>query len=85
MEQPDTITADFIDLGAVPGAAVREFTTDKCGDQERKFVRLSARNLEIGEPGVSPAQSDPLRSEFLFKDAEERDRARSSWRRFPET
>lgn len=40
VEQPDTITADFIDLGAVPGGAVREFTTDMCGDRERKLVRL---------------------------------------------
>ncbi|KAL3905120.1 MAG: hypothetical protein SGPRY_011025 [Prymnesium sp.] len=85
VEQPDTITADFIDLGAMPGGAVREFTTDNCGDKERKFARLSTRNLDVGDPGISAAQSDPHRSQFLFRDTNERDRARSSWKRFPET
>ncbi|KAL3926660.1 MAG: hypothetical protein SGPRY_003197, partial [Prymnesium sp.] len=82
VEQPDTVVPDFIDLGETAGACVREFTTDNCGDAERKFVRLSCRNLSLPpQLAATPARHDPDRSQFNFADAEQRDRYTSSWLR----
>ena len=87
VEQPDTIVADLFDAAAWPGTEMLEFTTDQFAgnDGSRKFVRITSRNLSFEPPpGTrSGREEDPSRTHRAFRDAEARDRARSSWAPYP--
>ena len=80
VEQPQTIAPDYIDMRQLPATSVTEFHTDQWGDSPSKFVRLTTRNLRLPAPSRDTLhRSDPERSQWVFKDADARDRARSSW------
>jgi len=50
VEQSDTIVHDYLDIGDVGGAKVREFRSSGYGDERDKFIRLTLRNASIAEP-----------------------------------
>ena len=86
VEQPDTIANDFIRAENLPGVVLREYFTNWFGDKRRKFVRLVLRNAS--EPLVlhQPVPDDDVErrpGHLEYRDADERDRARSSWARLP--
>ena len=84
VEQSDTIVYDYIDLP--PEFRTYEFRTAQCGDSPDKFVRLVTRLAQLQLPpyhaSAGPCER-PTHKEY--KDAEERDRARSTWRNFHNT
>lgn len=83
-EQPDTIGHDYFALDELPDVTVIETRTSKYKDSPDKFLRLTIRNMELEPTPFPDAQAVPEvgRTQFKYKDAEERDRERSSWSRF---
>lgn len=84
VEQSDTLVADFFPSGLLPDVSVTEAHTSDFGDDTSKFVRLTHRNLQLEAPPqrAAPPYEQP-RGHEKYPSAEERDRARSSWARFP--
>ena len=84
VEQPNTIGHRFVDAGRLEGVQVHHLRTGKYGDTPDKYVRLTTRNLSIESPPYPDAPAVPKgeRPLSLYKDADERDRAKSSWRPF---
>ena len=86
VEQPDTIGHDYIDISMLEGTYVMAARTSQFGDDTDKFMRFTLRNLSIADPPLAQApvrKKDGKRSQFLFADADERDRKRSSWSQHP--
>ena len=86
VEQPDTIGHDYIDVSMLEGTYVMTVRTSQFGDDTDKFMRFTLRNLSIAEPPLPQAparKKDEKRSQFLFANADERDRKRSSWAQHP--
>ena len=83
VEQPDTLLHHVLDVGAYPGVDVLETSTAALVDGDRKFLRLTTRNLS--PPTCSGYDSPPLPRprHDRYRDPDLRDRARSSWSRFP--
>ena len=84
VEQPDTIGHDYFQFEVEHEVAVIETRSGRYGDKPDKFIRLTTRNMQL-EPAPFPDAAvvrDPGRSQFKYRDAEERDRARSSWKPF---
>ena len=87
VEQPDTIVYDYV---SVEGwAELRNFYTSQYGDSPDKFVRLALRHASIEPPTLPRAPAPQARNQFradhtTYPDQESRDRARSSWRSFPQ-
>ena len=80
VEQPDTIFGDCFDPEEWPAVELYEFRTAHYGDPTDKFVRLTTRNVRLGVPTAPFAQPTRApRSQFNYRDADERDRRRSSW------
>ena len=80
VEQPDTIFGDCFDPDEWPAVELYEFRTAHYDDPSDKFVRLTTRNVRLQAPThpFSKPERAP-RSQFNFRDADERDRIRSSW------
>ena len=85
VEQPDTITHDYLDFSRHPHVSVYNFRTSQYGDPD-KFVRLTTRNLRLPQP-IAPVRRlpEPGRSQHNYANADERDRARSTWAAHPRT
>ena len=84
VEQPDTIGHDYFQFETQHEVAVMETRSGQYGDEPDKFLRLTTRNMQL-EPPPHPNAAivrDRGRSQFKYRDADERDRARSSWRPF---
>ena len=80
VEQPDTIFGDCFDPAAWPAVELYEFRTSHYEDLTDKFVRLTTRNVCLQAPTQPFVRSQPApRSQFDYRDADERDRQRSSW------
>ena len=80
VEQPDTIFGDCFDPAAWPTVELYEFRTSHYGDPTDKFVRLTTRNVCLQAPTQPFVRSQPApRSQFDYRDADERDRQRSTW------
>ena len=82
VEQPDTIVYDFVDVDQLPDVSIHEFRTSQYGDgaDSDRFVRLATRNVNLSAPSLPPsAARDPQRSHRQFANADQRDRARSTW------
>ena len=92
VEQPDTIVYDYLDLESLEGVELIELRTAELGDTcPDKFIRLAARNFalptpEAGTSGPASATGRQRRLSIWEHDnADERDRARSTWRDKPRT
>ena len=83
VEQPDTLLHHMLDVRAYTGVVVLETSTAALGDADRKFLRLTMRNF--ASPTLSDYDPPPLPRPHhqRYRDPDLRDRARSSWRRFP--
>ena len=83
VEQPDTLLHHVLDVSLYPNVDVVETTTAALGDIDRKFLRLTMRNFS--NLAVSDYDPPPLPRprQYRYRDPDMRDRARSSWRRFP--
>ena len=80
VEQPDTLFGDCFDPDEWPAVELYEFRTAHYDDPSDKFVRLTTRNVRLQAPTRPFAQPDRApRSQFDYRDADERDRVRSSW------
>ena len=80
VEQPDTIFGDCFDPDAWAAVELYEFRTAHYDDPSDKFVRLTTRNVRLQAPTHPFSQPDRVpRSQFDYRDADERDRVRSSW------
>ena len=80
VEQPDTIVGDCFDPDEFSAVELYEFRTSHYGDPSDKFVRLTTRNVRLQAPTHPFAKPERApRSQFNYRDAEERDRQRSSW------
>ena len=82
IEQPDTVAHDYIDVSSMPGVSVLNTRTSAFGDKRDKFLRLTFVNKERPDVGwCSPFDknkgSRPSMREY--RNADERDRARSTW------
>ncbi len=66
-------------------ATLLETTTSEFGDLDRKFLRLAVRNLSLPPPQHFRPAKMPRPNHFSYRNEEERDRSRSTFRRFPET
>ena len=83
VEQPDTLLHHVLDVRLYPNVVVVETTTAALGDVDRKFLRLTMRNfsnLAVSDYNPPPL---PRPRQYRYRDPDMRDRARSSWRRFP--
>ena len=80
VEQPDTIFGDCFDPDEWPAVELYEFRTAHYDDPSDKFVRLTTRNVRLQAPThpFAKPKCEP-RSQFKYRDADERDRRRSSW------
>ena len=80
VEQPDTIFGDCFDPDEWPAVELYEFRTAHYDDPSDKFVRLTTRNVRLQAPThpFSKPERAP-RTQFDYRDADERDRIRSSW------
>ena len=81
VEQPDTIAHDYVQWQRLPGVTVHNVRTGQWKDEPDKHMRLTTRNMEIEPPPYpdAPVTASRRRSQFQYADAEERDRARSTW------
>lgn len=80
VEQPDTIFGDCFDPDEWAAVELYEFRTAHYDDPSDKFVRLTTRNVCLRAPTHPFTQPDRApRSQFNYRDADERDRMRSSW------
>ena len=70
-------------MSAYPGVTVVETTTSALGDADRKFLRLTMRNFSTLTPSSYNPPQLPRPSQYRYRDPDLRDRARSSWARFP--
>merc|ERR1712127_1066853 len=78
VEQPDTIFGDCFDPDAWAAVELYEFRTAHYDDPSDKFVRLTTRNVRLQAPTHPFSQPDRVpRSQFDYRDADERDRVRS--------
>ena len=83
VEQPDTLLHHVLDVSAYPGVTVVETTTAALGDADRKFLRLTMRNFSTLDRSDYNPPPLPRPSQYRYRDPDQRDRARSSWNRFP--
>lgn len=83
VEQPDTLLHHMLDVSRYDGVTVLETSTAALGDADRKFLRLTLRNF--APPVCIDYDPPPLPRPHhqRYRDPDLRDRARSSWRRFP--
>ena len=83
VEQPDTLFHHILDMSTYPGVTVVETSTSALGDIDRKFLRLTLRNFAL--PTLTDYNPPPLPRQHHqhYLDPDLRDRARSSWSRFP--
>ena len=85
VEQPDTIVYDGL---LIPQVTFYQFRTPQLGDARvDKFMRIAARGCSLMLPSVAspPPWGQARLGEQSYASADERDRARSSWRVFPHT
>ena len=83
VEQPDTLLHHVLDVSAYAGVVVLETSTAALGDVDRKFLRLTMRNFSPPTCSDYDPPSLPRPHHRRYRDPDLRDRARSSWRRFP--
>lgn len=83
VEQPDTIIHQFYQPDRHTGVRRQRLRPSFFGDSSRKPINLTiVGGAEVSPPTTLVGNADPL-SFFDFDNAEERDRWRSSWARFP--
>ena len=82
VEQPDTIIPDYIDLVALGVRRHRCRPVDH-GDDYGKTINLFTSGCVPLVSDAKPGRGRPMPHFFTFQDAEERDRYRSSWARYP--